>query len=58
MARVSDEEIKERLSGLEGWQRDGEAIRRDNVTVTISTHFEGWLIENDFELAPKVDQLA
>ena len=31
MARVSDEEIKERLSGLEGWQRDGEAIRRDNA---------------------------
>ena len=31
MARLSDEEIKERLSGLEGWQRDGEAIRRDNA---------------------------
>ena len=29
MARLSDEEIKERLSGLEGWQRDGEAIRRE-----------------------------
>ena len=31
MARLSDEEIKERLSGLEGWQRDGEAIRRDTL---------------------------
>jgi pterin-4a-carbinolamine dehydratase len=58
MARVSDEESKELLSGLEGWQRDGEAIRRDNVTVTISTHYEGGLTENELELAPKVDQLA
>jgi pterin-4a-carbinolamine dehydratase len=29
MARLSDEEINERLSGLAGWQRDGEAIRRE-----------------------------
>ncbi len=92
MARLSDEEIKERLSGLEGWQRDGEAIRRvfelddfkgsvdfvnrltpeaeemnhhpdleiswNKVTVTISTHSEGGLTGNDFELARKVDQLA
>ena len=28
MARLSDEEIDERLSGLDGWERDGEAIRR------------------------------
>ncbi|MGH2762166.1 MAG: 4a-hydroxytetrahydrobiopterin dehydratase [Thermoleophilaceae bacterium] len=28
MARLSDEEIEERLSGLEGWERDGDAIRR------------------------------
>jgi 4a-hydroxytetrahydrobiopterin dehydratase len=88
MARLSDEEINERLSGLEGWQRDGEAIRREfeladfkgsvdfvnrltpeaeemnhhpdleiswnKVTVTISTHSEGGLTENDFELARKV----
>ena len=27
MARLSDEEIEERLSGLEGWEREGEAIR-------------------------------
>ena len=92
MARLSDEEIKEQLSGLEGWQRDGEAIRREfelddfkgsvdfvnrltpeaeemnhhpdleiswnKVTVTISTHSEGGLTSNDFELAHKVDQLG
>jgi 4a-hydroxytetrahydrobiopterin dehydratase len=29
MARLSDEEIKERLLGLEGRHRDGEAIRRE-----------------------------
>jgi pterin-4a-carbinolamine dehydratase len=28
MARLSDEEIEERLSGLEGWERDGDAIRK------------------------------
>jgi hypothetical protein len=28
MARLSHEEIDERLSGLDGWERDGEAIRR------------------------------
>jgi pterin-4a-carbinolamine dehydratase len=27
MARLSDEEIRERLSGLEQWERDGDAIR-------------------------------
>jgi 4a-hydroxytetrahydrobiopterin dehydratase len=26
MARLSDEEIEERLSGLDGWERDGDAI--------------------------------
>ena len=26
MARLSDEEIEERLAGLEGWERDGDAI--------------------------------
>jgi pterin-4a-carbinolamine dehydratase len=29
MARLSDEEIEERLAGLQGWQRQGEAIRRE-----------------------------
>jgi 4a-hydroxytetrahydrobiopterin dehydratase len=28
MARLSDEEIEERLSGLDGWERAGDAIRR------------------------------
>ena len=46
MARLSDEEIKERLSGLEAWQR------------TISSHSEGGLTENDLELAREVHQLA
>ena len=92
MARLSDEEIEERLGGLEGWERDGDAIvkRFDNddfkgsvdfvnrltpeaeemnhhpdleiswktVTVTISTHSEGGLTENDFELAGRIDALA
>ena len=26
MARLSDEEIEERLAGLEGWERAGDAI--------------------------------
>jgi 4a-hydroxytetrahydrobiopterin dehydratase len=91
MARLSDAEIDERLGGLEGWQRSGEAIAKqfDNgdfkgsvdfvnrltpeaedmnhhpdleiswktVTVTISTHSEGGLTENDFELARRIDAL-
>ena len=28
MARLSYEEIEERRSGLDGWERDGDAIRR------------------------------
>lgn len=28
MALLSDAEIEERLSGLAGWERDGEAIRK------------------------------
>jgi 4a-hydroxytetrahydrobiopterin dehydratase len=92
MARLSEEEIEARLSGLDGWERDGEAIRRqfelddfkgsvdfvnrltpaaeamnhhpdleiswNKVTVTLSTHSEGGLTENDFELAKKVDSVA
>ncbi len=49
MARLSDEEIEERRSGLEGWERDGDAIQRtfdleiswNKVTVSITTHSEG-----------------
>jgi pterin-4a-carbinolamine dehydratase len=28
MARLSDDEIEERRSALEGWKRDGDAIHR------------------------------
>jgi 4a-hydroxytetrahydrobiopterin dehydratase len=92
MARLSDEEIEQRLSELDGWERAGDAIRRDfeagdfkgsvdfvnrltpvaeemnhhpdleiswdTVTVTITTHSEGGLTGNDFELAGKIDGLA
>jgi len=92
MALLSEDEIKERLKGLSGWQHRGESIvksfdREDfvgsvkfvdslvepaeemnhhpdiaiswsQVEVAISTHAEGGLTENDFELAKKVDALA
>jgi 4a-hydroxytetrahydrobiopterin dehydratase len=92
MARLSDEEIDERLSGLDGWEREGEAIRRTfelddfkgsvdfvnrltpeaedmnhhpdleiswkDVTVTITSHSEGGLTDNDFELARRIDALG
>ena len=49
MARLSDGEIGGRLSGLSGWERDGEAITRE---------FEGGLTENDFELARRISAPA
>jgi 4a-hydroxytetrahydrobiopterin dehydratase len=92
MALLSDEEIKERLKGLDGWRQRGEyivksferddfvgsvkfvdslvgpaeemnhhpdiAISWSQVEVAISTHAEGGLTENDFELAKKVEELA
>jgi 4a-hydroxytetrahydrobiopterin dehydratase len=92
MARLSDEEIEERLAGLEGWKREGDGIQRafelgdfkgsvdfvnrltpeaedmnhhpdlaiswNEVTVTITTHSEGGLTENDFELARRIATLA
>ncbi len=92
MARLDEGQIEERLQGLEGWSRDGDAIAREldrgdfmgsvelvnqiapvaedmghhpdlsiswsTVTVTITTHSEGGLTENDFELAGKIDALA
>lgn len=92
MALLNDVEIEERLAGLSGWVRKGEAIEKsfkredfvgsvhfvdslvepaeamnhhpdlaiswDTVTVTISTHSEGGLTANDFELAGKIDALA
>jgi 4a-hydroxytetrahydrobiopterin dehydratase len=92
MARLSDTDIDERLAGLDGWERSGDAIVKqfDNgdfkgsvdfvnrltpeaeemnhhpdleiswktVTVTISTHSEGGLTDNDFELARRIDALG
>jgi 4a-hydroxytetrahydrobiopterin dehydratase len=92
MTLLNDAEIEERLSELDGWERDGEAIAKEfdrgdfvgsvrfvesivnpaeamnhhpdlkigwnKVTVTISTHSEGGLTANDFELAAKIDSLA
>jgi len=92
MALLSDAEIEERLAGIDGWRRSGDAIEKEfkrgdfvgavafvdsllapaeemnhhpdlaisweTVTVTISTHSEGGLTANDFELAARVDALA
>jgi 4a-hydroxytetrahydrobiopterin dehydratase len=90
--RLSDDEIQSRLEGLEGWERDGDAIAKafkrgdfvgsvrfvdaivepaedmghhpdlsiswDEVAVSITTHAEGGLTENDFELAKRIDEVA
>jgi 4a-hydroxytetrahydrobiopterin dehydratase len=92
MARLSDEEIEQRLTELTGWERAGDAIQRvfelddfkgsvdfvnrltpeaeemnhhpdlaiswNEVTVTITTHSEGGLTANDFELARRIATLA
>ena len=92
MARLSDADIEDRLSALDGWERSGDAIvkRFDNgdfkgsvdfvnrltpeaeemnhhpdleiswktVTVTITTHSEGGLTDNDFELARRIEALG
>jgi 4a-hydroxytetrahydrobiopterin dehydratase len=92
MAALSDDEIERRLSDLSGWERDGDAIKKqfkledfqgsvdflnritpvaedmnhhpdvciswNTVDITLSTHSEGGLTENDFELAHQVDSLA
>jgi 4a-hydroxytetrahydrobiopterin dehydratase len=92
MARLSDEEIEQRLAGMDGWERDGDAIGKtfegedfmssvrlvdklapvaeemnhhpdleiswNKVTVSLSTHSEGGLTANDFELASRIDGLA
>jgi pterin-4a-carbinolamine dehydratase len=51
MARLSDEEIDEKLAGLLD-------ISWKTVTVTITTHSEGGFTANDFELAAKIDTSA
>jgi 4a-hydroxytetrahydrobiopterin dehydratase len=92
MATLDDAEIERLLADIEGWERAGEAIRKefkrddfvgsvefvralvepaeemghhpdleiswDTVTVTITTHSEGGLTSNDFELARRIDALA
>jgi pterin-4a-carbinolamine dehydratase len=61
MARLSDEEIQERLSGVDGREREGDLIRKqfqlDDFT-SITTHSEGGLTANDFELARRIDAVA
>lgn len=92
MASLGDEDVQARLGGLEGWERQGDAIEKqfqfddfsgsvafvdritpvanemnhhpdlaiswNKVTVTLTTHSEGGLTENDFELAGRIDSLA
>jgi 4a-hydroxytetrahydrobiopterin dehydratase len=92
MAVLSDDEVRRRLSDLQGWERDGDAIKRqfkfedfqasvdfvnritpaaedmshhpdisiswNTVDLTLSTHSEGGLTENDFELAQQINQLV
>jgi 4a-hydroxytetrahydrobiopterin dehydratase len=92
MAVLSDDEVKRRLTDLSGWERDGNAIKRqfkfedfqasvdfvnrltpaaeemnhhpdlaiswNTVDCTLSTHSEGGLTENDFDLAKQIEQLA
>ena len=92
MARLDDQQIEDKLSGLEGWERSGDAIEKrfelddfkgsvdfvnritpeaeemnhhpdlaiswNKVTVTVTTHSEGGLTDNDFELAKRIDAAA
>ena len=92
MPLLSEDDVQRRLGDLDGWRREGDALRREfkfedfkgsvdfinritpqaeamnhhpdlaiswnTVTVTISTHSEGGITENDFELASRIDSLA
>jgi 4a-hydroxytetrahydrobiopterin dehydratase len=92
MAALGEDEVRERLGGLHGWELEGDAIEKqfqfddfsgsvdfvnrltpaanemnhhpdlaiswNKVTVTLSTHSEGGLTDNDFELARQIDALA
>ena len=92
MAVLSDDEIATRLADLQGWEREGDALKRqlkfedfqasidfvnritpvaegmnhhpdiciswNTVDLTLSTHSEGGITANDFELAQQIDSLA
>jgi 4a-hydroxytetrahydrobiopterin dehydratase len=92
MSVLNDHEIERRLGDLSGWERDGDAIKRqfkfedfqasvdflnritpvaedmnhhpdvsiswNTVDLTLSTHSEGGITENDFALAGQIDSLA
>jgi len=89
---MSDDEVKDRLSKMGGWEREGDALVHEfefanfvgsvdfvnritpiaeemnhhpdlaiswnKVTVSLSTHSEGGITENDFQLAAKIDSVA
>jgi 4a-hydroxytetrahydrobiopterin dehydratase len=89
---MTDDEVKDQLAKLGGWEREGDALVREfeltnfvgsvdfvnrvtpvaeemnhhpdlaiswnKVKVSLSTHSEGGITENDFELATKIDSLA
>lgn len=91
MAVLSTEEIEDRLGDLDGWKRDGDAIKKEfkfddfrgsidfitritpaaeemnhhpdlaiswnSVTVSLSTHSQGGVTDNDFQLAEQIDGL-
>ena len=90
--RMTDDEVKDRLSKMGGWEREGDALTREfefanfvgsvefvsritpiaeemnhhpdlaiswnKVNVSLSTHSEGGITENDFKLAAKIDSVA
>ena len=92
MAKLSEEQIGEKMGEIEGWEREGAAITKSfdrgdfvgsvkfvdsivgpaeemnhhpdlsiswsEVKVTLATHSEGGLTDNDFELAQQIDALA
>ena len=92
MAVLTDDEIDRRLTEVDRWQREGNALKRrfefedfqasvdfvnritpvaedmnhhpdiaiswNKVDLSLSTHSEGGITDNDFELARQIDQLA
>ena len=92
MAALDDDEVDRRLDELPGWERDGNAIKRqfkfedfqasvdfvnritpaaeelnhhpdlaiswNTVDCSLSTHSEGGITDNDFELAQQISDLA